>query len=92
MSDKKSSTSVYVELDALANWSSRMNTINQEALSLLESLDSTIKDIDNYWVGSSATGFRNASDKLISNAKRCHNNMKDLPRLLDQVAATMDSE
>ena len=90
MSNDKTNASIYVEIGALENWSSRMRKINEEALTILQSLDATIKEIDNYWVGTSATSFKNASDRLIRNAKRCHDNMKDLPRKIDQVAESVD--
>lgn len=92
MNENKSSTSTYVELNALEMWSSRMNSINTEAIEILNKLDSVVKNSEDCWVGTSASSFRKASDELISNAKRCHTNMSDLPKLLNTIASTMDSE
>lgn len=87
-----SSTAVYVELDALANWSSQMDSINESALAVLDSINATVSQLENYWIGNSATGFLNASEKLMSRAKTYHNKMKSTSDFLNEVARTMDSQ
>lgn len=87
-----SSTAVYVELDALANWSSQMDSINESALAVLDSINATVSQLENYWIGNSATGFLNASEKLMSRAKIYHNKMKSTSDFLNEVARTMDSQ
>ena len=87
-----SQTAVYVELDTLANWSSRMETINTEAVSVLDTFTSTVNELEQYWVGNSATGFLNASEKLMTSAKTYHNKMKSTSDFLIEVARTMESE
>jgi len=87
-----SETAVYVELDALANWSTRMESINKEAKTILESFTSSVNDLEQYWVGNSATGFLNASEKLMTRAKTYHDQMKNTSDFLIEVARTMESE
>ena len=88
----ESSTAVYVEQDALANWSSQMNTINESAIAVLDSFTATVGQLENYWIGNSATGFLNASEKLMSRAKTYHNNMRSTSDFLLEVVKTMDSQ
>ena len=86
------STAVYVELDALANWSTQMESINEQAISVLYTFTSTVQELENYWVGNSATGFLNASEKLMTRAKNYHNKMKSTSDFLIEVARTMENE
>jgi len=85
-------TAVYVELDALANWSTQMESINEQALSVLDTFTSTVQELENYWVGNSATGFLNASEKLMTRAKTYHDKMKSTSDFLIEVARTMENE
>lgn len=87
-----SSTAVYVELDALANWSAQMDSINESALAVLDSFNATVSQLENYWIGNSATGFLEASEKLMTRAKTYHNKMKSTSAFLNEVARTMDSQ
>lgn len=87
-----SSTSVYVDLTALTTWSSQMTTINNAAISELNSLISAVSDLNSYWEGNIATGFYNDSSELIKKAKTCHNKMNDVPSFLIEVANVMSNE
>ncbi len=87
-----SQTAVYVELDALANWSTRMESVNRDAIAELDKFTSTVRDLDQYWVGNSAAGFLNASEKLMTRAKTYHNQMRSTSDFLIEVARTMESE
>lgn len=92
MTNTNSDTAVYVETDALASWSSEMNSINENAVSTLESFESTIKDLDNYWQGNSADGFKNATTALITTAKNKHNSMKNVSAFLNEVIVAMQNQ
>ena len=92
MDNTNSQTSVYVETDALYGWSTEMNSINESAISVIESFVTTLKELDNYWLGESATGFRTATDALMTTAKSYHNNMKNVSVFLNDVVATMENE
>lgn len=90
--DNNTKASVYVELDALANWNSQMNNINESAISILNSLVSTTKDLDEYWTSNIASGFLKDADELIQSATKCHNQMKDVAVFLTELAKVMDNQ
>ena len=92
MNNTNSQTSVYVETDVLYGWSAEMNSINESAISVLESFVTTLEELDNYWLGESATGFKNATNSLMTTAKSYHNNMKNVSAFLNDVVITMESE
>ncbi len=92
MENSNSQTSVYVETDALAGWSSEMTTINESAISVLESFETKLQELDNYWMGNSATGFKNATTELMTTAKNCHTSMKNVSSFLNEVIITMENE
>lgn len=87
-----SPTAAYVELDVLNSWSSQMENINEQAIAVLDSFTTTVRELENYWMGNSATGFLNASEKLMTRAKIYHNKMKSTSNFLIEVARTMDSQ
>ena len=84
-----SKTAVYVDTGTLANWSSHMQNINEQAITILDNFTSTVAELENYWVGNSATGFLNASKGLMNDAKRQHENMQDISSFLKEVAITV---
>lgn len=92
MNNNISQTSVYVDTDALSGWSSELNSINETAISVLDSFVTTLKELDNYWIGNSADGFKEATDALLTKAKSCHSNMKNVSAFLVDVATTMENE
>ncbi len=87
-----SNTAVYVETDALANWSSNMESINNEAVAILDSFVATVHELESYWIGNSAKGFTEASEKLMTRAKDCHNRMKNTSDFLIEVARTVENQ
>lgn len=90
--DNNARASVYVELDELTNWNSQMNNINESAITILNSLVSTTKDLDEYWTSNIASGFLKDADDLIRSAKECHNQMKDVAVFLTELAKVMDNQ
>lgn len=84
-------TSVYAELSALTDWSSKLNRINEEAIDILNNIDSEIKKVEDAWVGNAAKGFVESSDKLIKIAKNYHAGMKETDTFLVTVANHMQN-
>ena len=56
---------VYADLEMLVAWKNEMETMNNSAVQVLDALKGTIADLENYWVGNSAKGFTEASNKLL---------------------------
>ena len=82
---------VYVDLAALAEWGNQINNLNDGALDILKSFESTLDDLDNYWKGNFATGFINDSTNFTGKAKQVHNTMKDVPRMLKDIIGIKDA-
>lgn len=85
-------SSVYVDTLALTNWSSQMASINEAAVSDLETFIKQVKELDNSWAGNSATGFLNNTSKFINDAINSHNTMGDVENFLITVINTMESQ
>ena len=92
MTNTSSDTAIYVEIDALVSWESEMNSINENASLILENFSTAIKDLDNYWHGNSAEGFKNATTALIAVAKNKHNSMKNVSAFLNEVIVSIQNQ
>lgn len=82
---------VYVDLNALAEWGNQFTNLNNSALDILKSFESTIDDLDNYWKGNFATGFINDTTKFTGKVRQIHNAMKDVPVMLKDIIVTKDA-
>lgn len=93
MSDNRNSTSyVFADISELMNWSDKISTINEDAIKNLELLVQTISGLEDYWVGNCASGFIEDSTALVTNVKKCHNDMKSIPTGLIEVANVMSNQ
>ena len=54
-----SNSHAYLEQSALINWKSRMATLNEEAISLLNDYQNKVNELNNYMKGNVAEGFIN---------------------------------
>lgn len=82
---------VYVDLNALADWGNQINNLNDGAMDILKSFESTLDDLDNYWKGNFATGFITDSTNFTGKAKKVHNTMKDVPKMLKEIIGIKDA-
>ena len=83
---------VYADLETLVAWKNEMETMNDSAVQVLDTLKGTIADLENYWVGNSAKGFTEASNKLLEHGKKCHASMSEVSSFLLNVANTLDKQ
>ncbi len=90
--NKDLDTSVYVDFSALNEWRNEMDRINGDALSTLDSFESTIGELNNYWSGNSASGFLSSSKNLVNKARSYHNDMCNVEDFLIKVIETMDNQ
>ena len=83
---------VYADIEMLVAWKNEMEIMNDSAIQVLDILKETIADLENYWVGNSAKGFTDASNKLIEQGKKCHASMSEVSSFLLNVANTLDKQ
>lgn len=83
---------VKVNLQTMNDWSSKLNTLNNEATNLLSTIETSLNELDGYWDGNSADTAITESKKLINKAKDYHTNMKDVSNFLVKVAETMNNQ
>ena len=86
-----SATSVYVDINALRDWNSRFNRINEESIESLSNLLSTINSLNDVWVGNIANGFMEDSTQFVQSIQKSHNDMKGVASFLIDVSNTMSS-
>ncbi len=83
---------VYVETSALEGWGIKMSSINSNAVTGLNSFISTVGDLENSWVGNSATAFLTNTDKLVNDSLKQHDEMKNIEKFLNVVVETMKNQ
>lgn len=83
---------VKVNLQSMNDWSSKLDTLNSEATDLLNTMESTLNELDGYWDGTSADATIEANKELINKAKDYHTKMKDVSNFLIKVAETMNNQ
>lgn len=85
----KNGASVYAEISALNNWSTKLNKLNQDAIDILDNIDKEIDKVENAWVGNASKGFMDSCESLITIAKNYHTGMKETDAFLVTVANHM---
>ena len=81
-----SERNVFVDLASLQNWSSQLNNINEESISQLAMMLSTVNSLEDSWEGNFAKGFIDDCSKLIKDSQNIHNKMKDVAYELIEVS------
>ena len=84
-----SNSHAYLEQSALINWKSRMATLNEEAISLLNDYQNKVNELNNYMKGNVAEGFINDETATIKENIAFHKNMKDLEKMINIVIEKM---
>lgn len=83
---------VKVNLQNMNDWSSKLDTLNNEAANLLATIETDLNELDGYWDGNSADKAIEANKELINKAKDYHTKMKDVSNFLIKVAETMNNQ
>ncbi len=81
-----------VSITSMNNWSTKMNTLNEAADGLLDSINENLKELENYWSGDAENAAINATFALTSKAKEYHNNMTKVSNFLIETANTMSNQ
>ena len=77
---------VFVDLGALQDWSSQLKSINEESISQLKLMISTVESLEDSWKGNFATGFIDDCSKMLNDLQKTHNEMNNLSSLLIETA------
>lgn len=92
MSNQSSNVQVDVDLDALQTWKEKMQSLGDTTEQALAKYESDIKELDEYWVGNAAEGFKKINNDLVAFARNYHNSMKDVEELLTTVSNTVSNQ
>ena len=77
---------VFVDLASLQDWSSQLKNINEESISQLKLMVTTVESLKDSWEGNFSTGFIDDCSKMLSDLQKIHNEMNDLSNLLIETA------
>ena len=86
-----SNSHAYIDKSALVDWKSRMASINEEAINILNEYQNKVNELNDYMKGNVAEGFINDETNAVKENIAFHNNMKDLEKLIDIVIEKMSS-
>ena len=90
--DKKFDPAVYVNVNELTAWGSKMRSINEEAINCLESFLSSVNSLEGSWEGDSFNAFIDDIDVFIKAAIATHHMMSDVESFLYSVVETMEKQ
>lgn len=82
---------VFVELAALQEWSSQLKSINEDSISQLKLMITTVESLRDSWEGNFSDGFIEDCSNVLNNLQKIHNEMNNLSSLLIETANTEDS-
>lgn len=77
---------VFVDLSSLQEWSSQLKNINEESISQLKLMITTVESLKDNWEGNFSTGFIDDCSKMLNDLQKIHNEMNNLPSLLIETA------
>lgn len=81
-----------IETEAMQTWSTKINSLNDEALDILSTLENNINELNNYWDGNSSNNFINATKTITTKSKDYHTNMKKMSDLLIETTNRMNNQ
>lgn len=82
----------YIETEALISWGKELTKLNQEALDIINDLEEEKKRLLEKWNGNAANGFNMVINNLIQDARKYHNDMKSVERILNEVIITAENQ
>lgn len=84
-----SNSHAYLRESAMLDWKSRMASLNEEAIKLLNDYQNKVNELEEYMRGNVAEGFTRDETAAIKGNLAFHNNMKDLEKMLTIVIEQM---
>lgn len=83
---------VYVEDTAMADWKTRMQTINANCISSIEKIDTNINNLNSSFQGSYASMYEESFGGFTTSVKASHESLKDFSEFLDTVVNVMKNQ
>lgn len=87
MNDKQ----VYADLTALESWNKELNTLNNDAITILNNISKEATNLDEEWQGNIPSGFTNATNNLITDMKSYHTKMKNVDNILTTIKNNLNN-
>lgn len=85
-------SSVWIETDALLAWKAEMATLNQEAVTVINSISTELESLSNSWKGDSANGFEATMEGTLKKIIDCHNQMGNVENSISSIVSTMQNQ
>ncbi len=83
---------VFVNTASLESWSTRMSSINTEAMGCLSDFTNLANGLSDSFEGTSAESFLSSTNEFIKEARTRHAKMQNLDAFLIEVINTMEKE
>lgn len=83
---------VYADDTVMAEWKLNMDSINENCISDLESIESTIQKLDESLRGDYAEQYESSISNFIKSAKTSHESLRDVENFLDQIVDVMKNQ
>lgn len=83
---------VYVDSNAMNDWKTQMNSINQECVTSIEKIESYIEELNSSFQGSYADLYDDSFSSFTKEVKNSHEAMKDFSGFLDAIVNVMNGQ
>lgn len=83
---------VYVDDLVMAEWKTNMNSINQNCITAIEGIESSIKNLNESLMGNYSEQYDTSINSFLKSVKNSHENLKDMESFLDQVVEVMKNQ
>ena len=84
-----SNSHAYLRESAMLDWKTRMASLNEDAIKLLNDYQNKVNELNDYMKGNVAEGFIRDESATVKGNLAFHNNMKDLDKMLTIVIEQM---
>lgn len=82
----------YIDRESALAYGARMTKLNEEAIEIIKKIEAEIKNLGEHWEGKAAAGYNTVNANLIKDAKKYHEEMKDVERIIKKVVTTIENQ
>lgn len=82
----------YIEKDTVLSWGAKISKLNDEALEIIDAIETEVKNLGDSWKGNAANGFNTVVSDLITDARKYHNDMKSVENITTEVVVTAENQ
>lgn len=83
---------VYVDTNAMSEWQSKMESINNNCISSIEEIESSIRSLNSSLQGSYADSYEESFSSFTKTVKQSHEAMSDFSGFLDSIVNVMNKQ